>query len=85
MHPLNTVKGAITTGVVLAVIIGIALSYWMTNTAGFHGASLDRWLHILSGVNHQVRRPTRAALVSLGGGCDLGYGSVLPRHGLWRG
>jgi uncharacterized membrane protein len=50
MHPLNTVKGAITTGVVLAVLIGIGLAYWMTDTAGFHGASLDRWLHILSGV-----------------------------------
>jgi uncharacterized membrane protein len=50
MHPLNTVKGAITTGVVLAVVIGIGLAYWMSNTAGFHGASLDRWLHILSGV-----------------------------------
>jgi hypothetical protein len=42
MHPLNTVKGAITTGVVLAVIIGIGLACWMSNTAGFHGASLDR-------------------------------------------
>jgi uncharacterized membrane protein len=50
MHPLNTVKGAITTGVVLAVVIGIGLAYWMSNTAGFHAASLDRWLHILSGV-----------------------------------
>jgi uncharacterized membrane protein len=50
MHPLNTVKGAITTGVVLAVVIGIGLAYWMSNTAGFHGASFDRWLHILSGV-----------------------------------
>ena len=50
MHPLNTVKGAITTGVVLAIIIGIGLAYSMSNTAGFHGASLDRWLHILSGV-----------------------------------
>lgn len=50
MHPLNTVKGAITTGVVLAVIIGIGLACWMSNTAGFHGASFDRWLHILSGV-----------------------------------
>jgi uncharacterized membrane protein len=50
MHPLNTVKGAITTGVVLAVVIGVGLSYWMSNTAGFHAASFDRWLHILSGV-----------------------------------
>jgi uncharacterized membrane protein len=50
MHPLNTVKGAITTGVVLAILIGVGLAYWMSNTAGFHGASLDRWLHIMSGV-----------------------------------
>jgi len=50
MHPLNTVKGAITTGVVLAIVIGIGLAYWMSNAAGFHGASLDRWLHIMSGV-----------------------------------
>lgn len=50
MHPLNTVKGAITTGVVLAIIIGIGLAYWMSNTAGLHGPPLDRWLHILSGV-----------------------------------
>jgi uncharacterized membrane protein len=49
MHPLNTVKGAITTGVVLAVIIGIGLAAWIS-TPGFHAASLDRWLHILSGV-----------------------------------
>src|ERR1700678_624028 len=50
MHPLNTVKGAIPTGVVLAVIIGIGLACWMSNTAGFPAASFDRWLHILSGV-----------------------------------
>ena len=50
MHPLNTVKGATTTGVVLAVVIGIGLSYWMSNTAGLHAASFDRWLPILSGV-----------------------------------
>jgi uncharacterized membrane protein len=50
MHPLNTVKGAITTGVVLAIVIGVGLAYWMSDTAGFHGASLDRWLHIMSGV-----------------------------------
>jgi len=28
----------------------VGLAYWMSNTAGFHAASLDRWLHILSGV-----------------------------------
>jgi len=50
MHPLNTVKGAITTGVILAILIGIGLAYWMSDSAGFHVASLDRWLHIMSGV-----------------------------------
>ena len=49
MHPLNSVKGAITTAFVLAVIIGIGLSAWGTG-AGFHPVRIDRWLHILSGV-----------------------------------
>ncbi|MGO9427067.1 MAG: urate hydroxylase PuuD [Steroidobacteraceae bacterium] len=50
MHPLNTVKGAITTAFVLAVIIGIALTMWSGMGAAFHPARIDRWLHILSGV-----------------------------------
>jgi uncharacterized membrane protein len=50
MHPLNSVKGAITTGVVLAVIIGILLTTWSGLTSGFHPVRIDRWLHIVSGV-----------------------------------
>ena len=50
MHPLNTVKGAITTGVVLAVIIGIALTVSSGLAAGLHPIRIDRWLHIISGV-----------------------------------
>jgi uncharacterized membrane protein len=50
MHPLNSVKGAITTGVVLAVIIGVCLALWAGNSAAFHPVRIDRWLHILSGV-----------------------------------
>ena len=50
MHPLNTVKGAITTGVVLAIIIGIGLTYWTGLGVGFHAVRIDRWLHIVSGV-----------------------------------
>ncbi len=50
MHPLNTVKGAITTAFVLAVIIGIALTMWSGMGAAFHPVRIDRWLHILSGV-----------------------------------
>jgi uncharacterized membrane protein len=50
MHPLNTVRGAITTGVVLAVLIGIWLSFSAGLTAGFHPIRIDRWLHIVAGV-----------------------------------
>ena len=50
MHPLNTVKGAITAGVVLAIVIGIALTTWAGSVTAFHPVRIDRWLHILSGV-----------------------------------
>jgi uncharacterized membrane protein len=50
MHPLNTVKGAITTAFVLAVIIGVGLTMWSGMGAAFHPVRIDRWLHILSGV-----------------------------------
>jgi|HubBroStandDraft_1064217.scaffolds.fasta_scaffold631757_1 uncharacterized membrane protein len=50
MHPINTVKGAITTGVVLAIVIGICLTSWSGVAVGFHVARIDRWLHIVSGV-----------------------------------
>ncbi len=50
MHPLNSVKGAITTAVVLAIIIGICLSVWAGPGTGFHPIRIDRWLHIVSGV-----------------------------------
>jgi len=45
MNPLNTVKGAVTTGVVLALL----LSFAVTPTV-FNEFQLARWLHILSGV-----------------------------------
>ena len=50
MHPLNSVKGAITTGVVLAIIIGIGLGHWSGVQLTFHPIRIDRWLHIVSGV-----------------------------------
>jgi uncharacterized membrane protein len=50
MHPLNSVKGAITTGVVLAIIIGIGLGVWSGVQPTFHPIRIDRWLHIVSGV-----------------------------------
>jgi uncharacterized membrane protein len=50
MHPINSVKGAITTGVVLAIVIGIVLALWAGNPVAIHPVPADRWLHILSGV-----------------------------------
>jgi uncharacterized membrane protein len=50
MHPLNSVKGAVTTGAVLAVLVGICLSVWGGLGTGFHPVRIDRWLHIVAGV-----------------------------------
>jgi len=49
MHPINTVKGAITAAFVLAVIVAIALSAAGAGP-GLHLPQLDRWLHIVAGV-----------------------------------
>jgi uncharacterized membrane protein len=45
MNPLDSVKGAIATGVVLALLIAFALG-----PIAFFELGLARWLHILSGV-----------------------------------
>ncbi len=45
MHPINTVRGAITAGFVIAVVIALVVV-----PTGFHELGLARWLHILSGV-----------------------------------
>src|SRR5579883_2117660 len=50
MHPINTVKGAITTAFLLAILIGVGLAAW--SGAGVHldVVRVDRWFHILAGV-----------------------------------
>jgi uncharacterized membrane protein len=45
MNPLNTVRGAITTGFVIAVVLALLIA-----PTGFMELGLARWLHILSGV-----------------------------------
>jgi uncharacterized membrane protein len=45
MNPLNTVRGAITTGFVVAVVLALLIA-----PTAFVELSLARWLHILSGV-----------------------------------
>jgi uncharacterized membrane protein len=45
MNPLNSVRGAITAGVILALIITFAIQ-----PTAFHELGLARWLHVMSGV-----------------------------------
>src|SRR5688572_32251931 len=45
MNPLNSVRGAITTGIVIALILTFLIA-----PTGFQELGLARWLHILSGV-----------------------------------
>lgn len=44
MNPLNSITGAIVSGVVLTILVAVALP------GGFDFASLDRLLHIISGI-----------------------------------
>src|ERR1700692_1086166 len=93
MHPLNTVKGAITTGVVLAIIIGVGLVLWAGNPVGVHPVRIDRWLHILAGVTwigllyyfNVVQTPgLAAAAADKGGPGGAGVSKyIAPRALLW--
>jgi uncharacterized membrane protein len=45
MNPLNTVRGAMTTGFVLAIVLTLLIA-----PTAFHELGLARWFHILSGI-----------------------------------
>jgi uncharacterized membrane protein len=93
MHPLNSIKGAITTGVVLAIIVGIWLSVWGGLGTAFHPVRIDRWLHILAGVMwigllyyfNVVQTPgLAAAAADKGGPGGAGVSKyIAPRALLW--
>jgi uncharacterized membrane protein len=93
MNPLNSVKGAITTGVVLAIVLGVALTIVAGGDLGFHQAMLGRWLHILSGVMwigllwyfNVVQTPgLAAAAADKGGPGGAGVSKyIAPRALLW--
>jgi len=93
MHPLNTVKGAITTAFVVAVLVSIWLTMWAGSSAGFHLPLVDRWLHILSGVMwigllyyfNVVQTPgLAAAAADKGGPGGAGISKyIAPRALLW--
>jgi uncharacterized membrane protein len=92
MNPLNSVKGAITTGVVLAIVIGAALTFVAGGALGLHQAMLGRWLHILSGVMwigllwyfNVVQTPGLAvAAADKGGPGGAGISKYIAPRALW--
>src|SRR5208282_6141172 len=93
MHPLNSVKGAVVTGFVLAIIISIGLTCWNSLGVAIHPVRIDRWLHILSGVMwigllyyfNVVQTPAMAAAAAdKGGPGGAGVSKyVAPRALLW--
>jgi uncharacterized membrane protein len=46
MNPLNTIKGTLIAGIVIALALTVAV----TQHAGFNTLSLVRWLHIVAGI-----------------------------------
>jgi uncharacterized membrane protein len=93
MHPLNSIKGAITTGVVLAIIISIWLTVWAGMGVAVHWGHFDRWLHIVAGVMwigllyyfNVVQTPgLAAAAADKGGPGGAGVSKyIAPRALLW--
>jgi uncharacterized membrane protein len=88
MNPLNTVRGAITTGFVVALVLTLLIA-----PTGFLELGLARWFHILSGVMwigllwyfNVVQVPALAAAASdKGGPGGAGISKyVAPRALLW--
>jgi len=92
MNPLNSVKGALTTGFVLAIVVGVGLAAWAGNGIDIHGALLGRWLHILSGVMwigllwyfNVVQTPGLAvAAADKGGPGGAGVSKYIAPRALW--
>ena len=91
MNPLKTVSGALITGVILMIIISLLLPASRDVTLNL--ASLDRWLHIVSGVFwigllyyfNAVQIPGLAAgLADKGGPGNAGIVKyIAPRALLW--
>lgn len=90
MNPLNSVKGSITTGFVLAIIVIVALS--AGGGMQFHHALLFRWFHILAGVMwigllwyfNVVQTPGMAAAAAdKGGPGGAGISKYIAPNALW--
>jgi uncharacterized membrane protein len=87
MNPLNTVRGAITTGVIVAIVIML-----LVQPTSFHELGLARWLHILAGVMwigllwyfNVVQTPGMAdAAADKGGPGGAGISKYIAPRALW--
>jgi uncharacterized membrane protein len=87
MNPLNTVRGAITTGFVVAVVLAIVIA-----PTTFHELGLARWLHIVAGITwigllyyfNLVQIPALAvAAADKGGPGGAGISKYVAPRALW--
>ena len=87
MNPLNTVRGAITTGFVVAIVLAIVIA-----PTTFHELGLARWLHIVSGITwigllyyfNLVQIPALAvAAADKGGPGGAGITKYIAPRALW--
>ncbi len=92
MNPLNSVKGALTTGIVLALLVAVGLAASTGNGVALNAAALGRWLHILSGVMwigllwyfNVVQTPgLAAAAADKGGPGGAGISKYIAPRALW--
>ncbi len=90
MNPLTSVRGAIITGVVLTIVLALVIT---GQGPELHGAQIDRWVHIVSGITwigllyyfNLVQIPGLAAAAADSGGPG-GAGItkyIAPRALLW--
>ena len=87
MNPLNTVRGAITTGFVVAIVLAIVIA-----PTTFHELGLARWLHIVVGITwigllyyfNLVQIPGLAvAAADTGGPGGAGVSKYIAPRALW--
>ncbi|HET9694456.1 MAG TPA: urate hydroxylase PuuD [Steroidobacteraceae bacterium] len=87
MNPLNTVRGAITTGFVVAIVLAILIA-----PTTFHELGLARWLHIVTGITwigllyyfNLVQIPGLAvAAADKGGPGGAGVSKYIAPRALW--
>ena len=93
MNPLNSVRGTLIAGFVLAIVVSAILTHAVLgNAIGVHHSIVDRWLHILAGVTwigllyyfNFVQTPGMAdAAADKGGPGGAGINKYIAPRALW--